>query len=128
LWPVTAWLRRHYKHPLELTPEQRRLRLAIRLVCAVDFVYFLWWVGLFTSNGWKLFFETSADPMLRLGQLIGWIGSLGALLVLYSFFELWSARGQWWVSRVGNAAIVFACVSFSWFLYHWNLLHFSLNY
>jgi CubicO group peptidase (beta-lactamase class C family) len=128
LWPVTAWMRRHYQHPLELTPEQRRLRLAIRLVCAVDVVYFLWWVGLFSATGWKPFFETSVDPMLRIGQLIGWVGSLGTLLVLYSFLELWGARGQWWLSRIGNAAIVLACVSFSWFLYHWHLLHFNLNY
>jgi CubicO group peptidase (beta-lactamase class C family) len=128
LWPVTAWMRRHYKHPLELTPEQRRLRLGIRLVCAVDFVYFLWWVALFSSNGWKPFFESSVDSMLRVGQLIGWAGTFGTVLVLYSAFKLWGARGQWWLTRIGNVAIVLACVSFSWFLYHWNLLHFSLNY
>jgi peptidoglycan/LPS O-acetylase OafA/YrhL len=66
--------------------------------------------------------------MFRLVQIVGWIGSLGTLLVLYAVAKTWRAPGEWWVSHVGNVAIAVSAISFSWFLLHWHLLHFSLMY
>ena len=36
LWPVAWFVRRHYGHKLELTPSERRLRLAVRIVFVLD--------------------------------------------------------------------------------------------
>lgn len=39
LWPIGAMIRRHYGRKLELTPQQRRVRLMVRLVCALDLIF-----------------------------------------------------------------------------------------
>jgi len=127
-WPVSAWIRKHYRHPLSLDPGQSRLRTAIRLVAAVDLIYVICWaVILISSNGSPLF-DSSFDLTLRLVQLVGWLGTLGTLVVLYAVIKGWRAPGEWWLTHCGNIAIALSAVSFSWFLLHWHLLHLSLQY
>jgi hypothetical protein len=65
---------------------------------------------------------------LRAVQIVGWIGTLGTLLILFAVVKTWKAPGEWWLSHVGNIAIALSAVSFSWFLWHWHLLHFSMLY
>jgi hypothetical protein len=50
------------------------------------------------------------------------------LLILFAVVKTWKAPGEWWLSHVGNIAIALSAVSFSWFLWHWHLLHFSMLY
>jgi CubicO group peptidase (beta-lactamase class C family) len=128
-WPISAWVRKHYKHPLVLTSSQRRLRLAIRIVAAIDLIFICCWlvVAAIGSSGTSLF-VSSFDPVLRAIQIVGWLGSLGTLVVLYAVMKTWAAAGQWWLSHLGNLSIAAAALSFSWFLLHWHLLHFSLMY
>jgi CubicO group peptidase (beta-lactamase class C family) len=128
-WPISAWVRKHYKHPLVLSSSQRRLRLAIRIVAAIDLIFIGWWlvVAGISSSGTSLF-VTNFDPVLRAIQIVGWLGSLGTLVVLYAVMKTWAAAGQWWLSHLGNVSIAVAALSFSWFLLHWHLLHFSLMY
>ncbi len=128
IWPISAWFRRHYKHPMDLNRSQRRLRLAIRLVAAIDLIFIVCWLVLVSSSGSLDVFASSFDPVLRAMQIVGWLGSLGTLLVLYAVPKTWRANGEWWLSHLGNASIVLAALSFSWFLLHWHLLHFSLMY
>ena len=40
LWPIMALVRRHYGKPLNLTPQRRRIRLAVRLACLLIAVFF----------------------------------------------------------------------------------------
>jgi hypothetical protein len=42
--------------------------------------------------------------------------------------KTWRAPGEWKLSRLGNVLIVLSALSFSWFLFYWHLLHFSLLY
>ena len=128
VWPAAAWLRRHYEHPLALEKAQRRLRLAIRGVAALDVLFLLCWVGLFMAYGGNPLFDSSVDAVFRLFQVVGWLGSLGTIVVLYAVTKTWRSQGEWWLSHVGNVAIAVATVLFSWFLLHWHLLHFSLRY
>jgi hypothetical protein len=128
LWPVSAWVRRHYEHPLSLDAAQRRLRTGIRVVAGVDLVFVICWLVIMIASGGSPLFDSSRDTLFRLVQIVGWIGSLGTLLVLYGVVKTWRAAGEWWVSHVGNVAIAVSAVSFSWFLLHWHLLHFSLLY
>ena len=127
-WPFSALIRKHYQRSLTLSPGQLRLRTAIRLVCAVDLIFVICWMAILISSGGSPLFDASFDTTLRIVQLIGWIGSLGTLVVLYAVLKNWRAPGEWWLSHCGNALIVVSALSFSWFLLHWHLLHFSLNY
>src|SRR5205823_7989616 len=45
LWPVAAILRRHYSKPLILTPQQKRLRLVIRLAFLINLLFFAGYAG-----------------------------------------------------------------------------------
>jgi CubicO group peptidase (beta-lactamase class C family) len=125
-WPLSAWIRKHYRHPLALTGVDRRWRLAIRLVMLVDLIYMTCWVSLL--SGGQPLFDSSLDPKLRLIQLLGWVGTLGTLVVLLAVVRTWRAPGEWRFSHLGNLLIVASALSFSWFLLHWHLLHFSLIY
>jgi CubicO group peptidase (beta-lactamase class C family) len=128
LWPVSAWIRKHYRHPLALDREQRLLRIGIRIVAAFDLLFILCWTGILVASGGNPLFDSSFDSTLRLVQLIGWVGSLGTLLILFAVAKTWRSAGEWWLSHAGNVAIVLSAVLFSWFLLHWHLLHFSILY
>ena len=128
LWPVSAWIRKHYRHPLALDREQRLLRIGIRIVAAFDLLFILCWTGILVASGGNPLFDSSFDSTLRLVQLIGWVGSLGTLLILFAVAKTWRSAGEWWLSHAGNLAIVLSAVLFSWFLLHWHLLHFSILY
>ena len=128
IWPISAWFRKHYKHPIVLTRSQRRLRLAIRVVAALNLIFIVCWLVLVMSAGSVDVFTSSFDPTLRAMQIVGWLGSLGALLVCYAVVKTWAAAGEWWLSHLGNVSMVAAALSFSWFLLHWHLLHFRLMY
>lgn len=125
-WPGSAWLRRHYRHPLALTAEQKRLRLAIRVVALIDVAYMGCWIALLSAG--EPLFDASMDPKLRMIQLIGWLGTIGTIVVVYAVIKTWRAPGEWKLSHLGNVLMVASALSFSWFLLHWHLLHFSLLY
>jgi CubicO group peptidase (beta-lactamase class C family) len=128
-WPIAVWIRKHYHRPLVLTRRQRGAYLAIRIVCLMDIAFFLSWIFLVHAieNDLQLA-GSSLDPVLRLVQVIGWLGSLGTLVVLYSVFQLRIAENRWWLARIGYGAVALACISFSWFLFHWHLLHWSIRF
>ena len=46
LWPVAWFVRRHYGHKLELTPLERRLRIAVRSVFVLDLFFIVAMTGL----------------------------------------------------------------------------------
>jgi CubicO group peptidase (beta-lactamase class C family) len=127
-WPVSAWIRKHYQHSLVLSQTQCRLRVAIRVVAFFELAYIVCWLSILIASGGSPLFDSSFDTTLRLVQLVGWIGSLGTLVVLYAVVKSWRFPGQWWLSHAGNVAIAVSALSFSWFLLHWHLLHFSLLY
>ena len=128
-WPLAAWARKHYHRPLVLTSRQRWAYLAIHFVCLLDIVFFLSWLFILTSiEKNPLAAGPNLDSVLRLVQLIGWLGSLGTLVVLYSVFQLRNAENRWWLARLGYVAVALACISFSWLLLHWHLLHWSIRF
>jgi len=127
-WPVAAWIRKHYQHPLSLSPAQSRLRVAVRVVAFFELAYIVCWLSILIASGGSPLFDSSFDTTLRLVQLVGWIASLGTLVVLYAVVKSWRSPGEWWLSHAGNVAIAISALSFSWFLLHWHLLHFSILY
>jgi CubicO group peptidase (beta-lactamase class C family) len=127
-WPLSAWIRRHYRHPLQLSNTEGKLRAVIRIVAGFDLLFVACWVSLLAASGGEPLFDTHLDPVLRLVQVIGWLGSLGTFAILYGVVTTWKSPGEWWASHVGNIAAAMAAIAFSWFLFHWHLLHLSLNF
>jgi CubicO group peptidase (beta-lactamase class C family) len=128
LWPVGALLRKHYGHPLNLTPQQRRLRLIVRLTCLLDLVFLVLFVGFFAMAEKDIgILSPRFNPLLRTIQLVGWLGLLGTLAALYGAWQSWKER-RWWLSRLGDTLIAVSCLGFVWFVFVWNMLHWSLRY
>jgi len=128
LWPVGALVRKHYGRPLNLTPQQRRLRLIVRLTCILDLVFLIAFVGFFSMAEKDIgILSPRFNPLLRIIQLVGWLGIFGTLAALYGAWQSWKER-HWWLSRLGDTLIAVSCLGFVWFVFVWNMLHWSLRY
>ncbi len=129
LWPVGALVRKHYGYRLELTAGQRRLRVLVKLVCALDLVFLLGFGAIVVMALQDLsIFGPGLDPWLRLLQALGWIGVCGTVLMLYSAYAAWRPPlARWWL-RLYHLALALAGVGFAWFVFSFNLLSFSLAY
>jgi hypothetical protein len=93
------------------------------------------------------------DRRIHLLQVIGLLGAIGSLIVIYNALvtarasrsqrvsvaaagsstsesalhgSQIAARG--WGATVSEALIALACIGFSWFAIYWSLLNFHLNY
>lgn len=129
LWPIGAILRRHYGHPLNLDPKERRLRLWARLVCVLNIVFIGSFAGFFALGINDIgMFSPRYDPLLRLIQIFGWLGVLGGLIVIYNMIQAWSRPQRWLWSKLADTVIALACLAFTWFVFTWNLLHWNLKY
>jgi CubicO group peptidase (beta-lactamase class C family) len=128
LWPVGAILRRHYGHALTLDPAERRLRLWVRLVCVFNIVFVAGFAVFFSAAQNNIgLFSPRYHPLLRILQLVGWLGLLGGLIVIYNMIQAWTRR-RWLWTRLADTMIALACLAFTWFVFTWNLLTWNLNY
>jgi CubicO group peptidase (beta-lactamase class C family) len=129
LWPVAALARRHYKHPLTLSPRERGIRLLVRLACLFDLLFVCGFAAFFMVAEKDIgLLSPRFNPLLRLIQIVGWVGIVGTLVVLYNAFHSWREQGRWLWSRLADTLIAMACVAFVWFVFTWNMLHWSLRY
>ena len=71
---------------------------------------------------------STGDLKIHLLQIIGVLIGLGALLAIINALVSWRDTHQWRWYRIWNALLAIACVGFFWFIYHWRLLNFHLNY
>jgi len=129
LWPVGALIRRHYHHALTLSPAERRLRVLVKLGCAVDLFALLAFAGTMVYGFSNLsVFSDRFDPWLRVLQLLFLIGVVGTLVMLYSSYGLWrNARMRSWTT-VYTAGLVLASSIFLWFTAASRILQTSLKY
>ncbi len=129
LWPISALIRRHYARPLSLTPQQKKLRLLVRLACVAFILFFLGFV-IFFSIGLKDIglLSPKGNPWLRLIQLFGWLGILGTLFALYNAVRSWQDRARWLWTKIADTLIAFSCLGAVCFTFTWHLLHWSLKY
>lgn len=128
LWPIGAMIRKHYGKPLTLEPAAKRLRMLVHIVCFAVVVFV---VGLLifvsrTSNPSGL--SERGDLGLHLLQVVGLLAGLGSLIAIYNSLKSWSDGQQWFWNKIWNTFLAVACVGFFWFIYHWHLLNFHLNY
>ena len=128
MWPIGTMIRKHYGKPLTLDPAGKRWRMLVRAVCFGVVVYA---VGLLIfvsklSNPSGL--SERSDPWLHLLQVIGLLAGLGSLVAIYNSLKSWGDGQQWFWNKIWNTFLAFGCVGFFWFIYHWHLLNFHLNY
>jgi CubicO group peptidase (beta-lactamase class C family) len=129
LWPVAALVRRHYGQKLTLAPSDRRLRLFVKIACLLGLV-FLAGFALFFSMAEKdiAIVSPSYNPVLRLLQLLGWLACIGAFVSIYYAGRTWKDPGRWIGTKITELVVCLALLGFVWFVFTWNMLHFSLKY
>ena len=129
LWPVGWFVRRHYGHKLTLTPIERRLRLAVRVIFAVDLIFIVALIGLVVYGETHLeVFSDRGSIWFHLIQIVGVLGAVGTLVVLYNAFQSWRNRENGIWRKLQATLFVLACFGFLWFASAGNLLHFSSSY
>ena len=128
VWIVAPLFRRHYGKPLEISAEDRKRRLWVRLTCLLFVIFFAAFAFFFVQSFKDIgLLSPKGNPWLRLIQLVGWLAVLGTLVTIYNAIRSWRSQ-QWWATRVGNILIALACVGAVWFIFTWNMLHWSLKY
>ena len=129
LWPIAALVRKRYSQKLVLTPQQNRLRLLVRLACLADLIFFAAF-ALFLTQAFKDIglLSPKYNGWLRLIQIVGWLGVIGTILALVNAYQSWRQPDRWLWSRIGDTLIALACVGVVWFVFTWNMLHWSLVY
>lgn len=128
LWPVGGLIRKHYRQKLSLSAQQQLLRFLVRIVCVLNLAFLLAWIGLAARINGPGVLTDKLDPWIHLIQFVGLLGSVGALVALYNSYRSWSDRPRWMWTKLLDTVIALACVCFVWFVFSWNLLHFTLNY
>ena len=129
LWPVAALVRRHYKRELNLNPSQRRLRLFVKLACAVDLGALIAFAAILAYGFSNLsLFSSRFDPWLRVLQLFFLLGILGTVAMLYGSYQTWriSSTGLW--TKLYAAGLVLASFVYIWFVFASRILQLSLKY
>ena len=127
-WPVGASIRWHYGTKLDLTSSEKRLRLAVRLVCIVDLLSAVGWLIFISGTNDVTNLSRSRDPLLYLLYILGVIAAMGTLIVILHAFRSWAKTGKWIWAKLFDVALALACISFTWFIWHWNLINFNLRY
>jgi CubicO group peptidase (beta-lactamase class C family) len=129
LWPIASFIRRHYRKRLDLSSNERRLRWAVRIICAVDLIFITGFlVFLMQADKNIAIFSFRADPWLHLLQVVGAIGCLGTFLAIYSAYFSWSNPGHGKWRKIQHTVVALACIGFTWFVLQNHLLDFSLRY
>ncbi len=128
-WPLNAMLRAHYGHRAELTPQYRKLRWALRLVCFLNLVFAGCYVVWLTSVDDNIALLSSHfDGRLHLLQGVGVLGVIGALIGVSYCWRSWGNASLWFWTKLWNTLLMLACVGYAWFLLNWHMLNFRLNY
>ena len=126
-WPVSAILRKHYRQSLPLDQTARKWRRWAKIACIIDLIYLLAFLWVFTLLQ-KLALGSGGDFKLHLLQVIGLLGGIGALLTVITAIKSWTDSAQWVWYKIWNTLLAVGCLGFFWFLVHWHLLNFNLNY
>jgi hypothetical protein len=127
LWPVAAFVRWHYGRKLDMTAGIRRLRLMVRVVCALNIAAVLVSAYIGSLESTPGAFNVKLDPVLRLMQAFALLGALGSVVAVIHAIRTWGSRAWWW-TKVQEVGIAMACLAFAWFVIYWHVLTPTLKY
>lgn len=128
LAPIAWIVRRRYGHKLEIAGLDSWLRRGVWLVFTLDLVFIAGLIGL-TMYGLSHIevFSDSGTRWFHMIQIVGIIGALGTLIVLFYTVRMWLGKYSIW-SKLRSAILVLACIGFLWFAYAGNLLILRSSY
>jgi len=128
LAPVSWLVRRHYGKKLELTTMQKRLRIGIWVVFALDLILVLGLIGLVTYALSHIdFLSDTGNIWFHIVQFLGIVGAIGTVLVLYNAVHAWMIKTSIWY-KLRAALFALCCLGFLWFAYVASLLSITSNY
>jgi CubicO group peptidase (beta-lactamase class C family) len=127
LWPVGWLVRRHYQRPLDWSPDQKRLRLVVRIVCILFLVFFGAWL-----SALSLLDDISAINKLPvwiiLLSLLGIICAVGTIAVCVSGFRTLRTPTAWFWTKLHGALLAAGCLALVWFAFTWKLMNFNTHF
>jgi CubicO group peptidase (beta-lactamase class C family) len=129
LWPVSWLVRRHYGHKLELNTAERLLRFGVRVVLLLDLLFIIGMTALAAYGLTHLeVFSDKGTRWFHLIQIVGVVGGIGTLLVLFNAIHSWlSKRRRIW-GKLQATIYALACLGFLWFAFASHLFRFTSNY
>ncbi|MGB2591533.1 MAG: serine hydrolase domain-containing protein [Candidatus Acidiferrum sp.] len=128
LWPIAGMLRKHYGKPLALDEGARRLRMLVRLVCFGVVIFIVGELVLVSKLGNPSGMAERNDMWIHLLQVLGVLIGFGSLVAIYNCLKSWGDGQQWIWNKVWNTCLAVGCLGFFWFIFHWHMLNFHLNY
>jgi len=129
LAPIAWLVRRHYGKKLELAPKSNWLRRGVWIVFAIDLVFVASLIGL-TMYGLSHIevFSDSGTKWFQLIQVVGIIGAVGTLVLLYNAVHAWMNKERRIWGKLLATVFALACLGFLWFAFVGNLLRITSSY
>lgn len=129
LWPVAALVRKHFKKPFPFSGVDARLYRLTRIVALVDLIGLLiYFLLLSMLQGDRLFTDASADPMIRVAQLICLAGTLGTVVLLWNAIRACKGKERTRWNKISSVAVALAGLAFIWFVIILKLVTISIHY
>jgi CubicO group peptidase (beta-lactamase class C family) len=129
LWPVAALIRWQYGQKLTLSLIDRRLRVGVRVVCALDLMFVIAFAGTMAYTVQNLAsLNSGLDPWFYFLEVIALAGAVGTPLVFYAAFRSWRTRETELWMKLHETLLAMACLGFVWFVVVGHLVDFNLNY
>lgn len=123
LTPVAWGVRRHYGQRLDLTGLERLLRWGTLVAFALDLICVIGLTSLVTYGLTHIeMFGDAKKIWFQLFQVIGILGALGTIVVLYNAFQAWTSRDYRIWGKLLASILALACLGFLWFAFVSSLL------
>jgi hypothetical protein len=102
--------------------------MLVRLECFGVIVFVIGFLIFISRTSNPSGLSERSDLGLHVLQILGLLTGVGALIALYNGVKSWGDDQQWIWNKIWNTLLAFSCLGFFWFIYHWHLLNFHLNY
>ncbi|MEP7037197.1 MAG: hypothetical protein ABI891_02545, partial [Acidobacteriota bacterium] len=129
LWFVAWLVRRYHGVRLELTPREKLLRYLVRLVFALDLIFIIALIAIvsYMSSNFD-FFSDSGNFWVQIAQVIGLLGVIGTVVILYNAVHAWTSKRYRIWGKLQATIFALASLGFLWFVYAGNLLSFTSHF
>ncbi len=129
VWPIRALVRRHYRSVFRLRGLSGLLYRLVRVTAVVDVALAIGWVVLLSAAEKDItVLNDPLDPWLRVLQVLGCVGVLGAVAGVLNLVQAFRGDGQGWWAKFTAVALAFATVSAAWLIIGQRLITAGLEY
>jgi len=117
LWPVAWFVRRHYDSKPEMTPIERRLRRAGRVVLVLELFFIAAITDLVAYRSMPVeFLSDRGITWFHLPKVRGVLGARGTHVVHYNAIQSWRHRTKRIWGKLQASLFVLVCFGFMWFM------------